>query len=338
MADTFAGRKVLITGGLGFIGSNLAHRLVALGAHVTILDSLHKDHGGNYANLAGIEDRITITLADARDSAAMNTAIQGIDYLFNCVGQVSHIDSMTDPLTDLEINTRAQLVIAESVRHHNPEVRVLHLATRQQYGRPQRLPVDETHPLAPVDVNGIHKIAGETYFLLYHAIYGLRVTSIRLSNTYGPRQLIAHNRQGFIAWFVRNNLLGNSIQLFGDGRQLRDMCYVGDAIEAMIAAACADHAIGQVYNVGGMRPYSLKEIVEMMIAITGRGAYEIVPFPSTLKAIDIGDFYTDHTKITRELGWEPLIDLREGMTQTLAFYEQHKAAYLPELFATAGQS
>jgi UDP-glucose 4-epimerase len=254
--------------------------------------------------------------------------VQGSDYLFNLAGQVSHIDSMTDPFTDLEINVRAQLSIVESCRYYNPNIRIVHSATRQQYGRPHYLPVDEAHLIEPTDVNGINKAAGEMYFMVYHRNYGLKATSLRLSNTYGPRQLIAHNRQGFIAWFIRKALLGEVIQLFDGGEQVRDMTYVEDVVQALLITGACDEAIGKVYNIGGMRPVSLKEIADTLIAVTGQGSVTSVPFPPDRKNIDIGDVYTDYTKIKTELGWEPHIDLREGLEQTIAFYRTHLEHYL----------
>lgn len=330
LADTFAGRRVLITGGLGFIGSNLAYRLVDLGARVLIVDSLIPDYGGNLFNVQAIRDEVRINIADVRDIHTMRYLVQGQDFLFNLAGQVSHIDSMTDPFTDLEINVRAQLSIVESCRYHNPRIRIVHAATRQQYGRPLYLPVDEAHLVQPTDVNGINKAAGEMYFMVYTQVYGLQATSLRLTNTYGPRQLIAHNRQGFIGWFIQKALLGEEIQLFGTGEQLRDMCYVDDTVEALLLAAANDSAIGKVYNVGGLRPVSLKEIVETLVEVAGRGSYKLVPFPPERKNIDIGDFYTDYSKIKQELGWGPRVDLREGLERTLAYYEKYQEHYLQD--------
>jgi UDP-glucose 4-epimerase len=328
LAAVFKGRRALVTGGLGFIGSNLTRRLIELGAQVLIVDSLIPDYGGNYHNIHDIRDSVKVNIADVRDIHSMRYLVQNQDFLFNLAGQVSHIDSMTDPFTDLEINVRAQLSIVESCRYYNPTIRIVHAATRQQYGRPLRLPVDETHIIHPTDVNGINKAAGEMYFMVYSQIYGLRATSLRLTNTFGPRQLIAHNRQGFIAWFIRKALLGEPFQLFGTGEQLRDMCYVDDVVNAFLLSAASEHAIGQIYNVGGPRPVTLKEIAETLIAITGRGDYTLVPFPPERRNIDIGDFYTDYTKIQTELGWSPQVDLREGLERTLAFYEQHREHYL----------
>jgi UDP-glucose 4-epimerase len=328
LADIFANRRVMITGGLGFIGSNLALRLVELGADVLIVDSLIPDYGGNLFNIEPIRERVTVNISDVRDTSSMNTLVQGQDFLFNLAGQVSHIDSMTDPYTDLEINVRAQLSIVESCRHFNPGIRIVHASTRQQYGKPMYLPVDEKHLVHPTDVNGIHKAAGEMYHMVYHEVYGLRSTSLRLTNTYGPRQLIKHNRQGFIGWFVRKALLGEEIALFGDGLQLRDMIFVDDVVDAFLMAAASDNAIGGIYNTGGIQPVSLKEIIETLIAITGRGSFKTQPFPEHLKNIDIGSYYTDSTKIQQALGWTPQVGLREGLERTLAYYEHHREHYL----------
>ncbi len=326
--DTFSGRHVLITGGLGFIGSNLTIRLVEMGAKVTVVDSLIPDYGGNLFNLQEVRDRIAVNISDVRDSHSMRYLVQDQDYLFNLAGQVSHTDSMADPFTDLEINAHAQLSIVESCRHYNPDIRIVHTSTRQQYGRPVKLPVDESHLIHPTDVNGIHKAAGEMYFMVYHAVYGLKATSLRLTNTYGPRQLIKHNRHGFMGWFLRKALLGEEILLYGDGSQLRDLCFVDDAVEALLMAAMHDDAIGQIYNVGGLRPISLKEIAETMVRLAGKGSFRTEPFPADLKPIDIGDFYADWTKVKNALGWQPKIDVEEGIRRTLAYYEKYQEHYL----------
>jgi UDP-glucose 4-epimerase len=327
--DTYRGARVMITGGLGFIGSNLARRLVDLGAEVLLVDSLIPDYGGNLFNVHDIRERVRINISDVRDRYSLRTLIDGQDYLFNMAGQVSHLDSMADPYTDLEINVRSQLTIVETCRHTNPEVRIVHAATRQQYGRPTYLPVDENHLMTPADVNGVHKIAGEAYYMLYHEVYGLRATSLRLTNTYGPRQLICHKRQGVIGWFIRLALLGEEITLYGDGSQVRDMTYVGDAVEALLMAGASDQAIGQVYNLGGLRPISLRELAETLVELAANGSrVTCVPFPSERKAIDIGDFYADYSKIERGLGWRPVVDLREGLERTLDYYRKYGEHYL----------
>ena len=325
--DFYRGRKALVTGGLGFVGSNLCRALADLGAEVLAVDSLLPDYGGNLFNLDGYEHRVRINIADVRGHG-MEYLVRGQDLLFNLAGQVSHIDSMLDPFTDLEINCRSQLWILEAVRKANPDVKIVYASTRQVYGKPTRLPVDESHLLTPTDVNGINKISGEFYHLVYHSVYGLRATVLRLTNTYGPRQLIRHSRQGFIGWFVRKVILGEEIELFGDGRQLRDFDYVDDVVDAFLRAGASDAGTGEVMNLGGERPVSLLELVELMIGLAGRGSYRLVPFPPERKKIDIGDFYADTSKVKRILGWAPRVALEEGLARTFAYYDLHKERYL----------
>ena len=325
--DFYRGRKVLVTGGLGFIGSNLCRSLADLGARVLAVDSLLPDYGGNLFNLAGYEDRVQVNIADVRGHG-MGYLVRGQDVLFNLAGQVSHIDSMTDPFTDLEINCRSQLWILEALRRNNPEARVVYAGTRQVYGKPVRLPVDESHPLNPTDVNGINKISGELYHLVYHSVYGIRACSLRLTNTYGPRQLIRHSRQGFIAWFIRKAVLGEEIEIYGDGAQKRDFDYVDDVVDAFLRAGASEGAPGQVFNLGGEAAISLLELARMLIDIAGAGSYTLVPFPEDRKRIDIGDFQSDPTKIRQALGWQPRVGLREGLERTVAYYRQHKERYL----------
>jgi UDP-glucose 4-epimerase len=325
--DFYRGRKVLVTGGLGFIGSNLCRTLADLGARVLAVDSLLPDYGGNLFNLAGYEDKVRINIADVRGHA-MEYLVQDQEVLFNLAGQVSHIDSMSDPFTDLEINCRSQLWILEAVRKRNPELKIIYAGTRQIYGKPQKLPVDETHLLNPTDVNGINKISGEFYHLVYHSVYGIRTSSLRLTNTYGPRQLIRHARQGFIGWFMRQIVLGETIQLFGDGTQRRDFDYVDDVVDAFLRAGAMDAADGQVFNLGGDSAVSLVDLVKLMIDIAGGGTFTLTPFPPERKKIDIGDFYADASKIARVLGWEPRVTLRDGLAQTIEYYRKHREQYL----------
>lgn len=325
--DFYRGRKVLVTGGLGFIGSNLCRTLADLGAEVLAVDSLLPDYGGNLFNLAGYEDRVRVNIADVRGHG-MEYLVRGQELLFNLAGQVSHIDSMSDPFTDLEINCRSQLWILEAVRKNNPALKLVYAGTRQVYGKPRYLPVDEAHLLNPTDVNGINKISGEFYHLVYHSVYGIRACSLRLTNTYGPRQLIRHSRQGFIGWFVRQALLGEEIQIYGDGRQKRDFDYVDDVVDAFLRAGATEAADGEVFNLGGAAPVSLLELAELLREVAGRGSHRLVPFPAERQRIDIGDFYADASKIKRVLGWIPRVELREGLERTLAFYREHKDRYL----------
>jgi len=317
----------MITGGLGFIGSNLAHRLVEYGADVLIVDSLIPDYGGNLFNVEDIKDRVRINVADVRDASGMNYLVRGQDYIFNLAGQVSHIDSMSDPYTDLEINCRSQLSLLEACRRNNPSVKVIYASTRQIYGVPDYLPVDEKHLLHPTDVNGINKMAGEWYHILYSNVYGIRATSLRLTNTYGPRQLMKHNRQGFIGWFIRLAIDSEEISLYGDGRQLRDLNYVEDVVEAFLLAGAMEMVNGNVYNLGGLEPVSLLHIVETLMELCPLASYRLVPFPPEKKRIDIGDYYGDYTKIRETLGWQPRVPLREGLARTIEYYRQHKERY-----------
>jgi UDP-glucose 4-epimerase len=291
------------------------------------VDSLLPDYGGNLWNLEGYEDKVRINIADVRGHG-MEYLVKGQDVLFNLAGQVSHLDSMTDPMTDLEINCRSQLSILEAVRRGNPGLKIVFAGTRQVYGKPQYLPVDEKHPLHPTDVNGINKISGEMYHLVYSEVYGIRASSLRLTNTYGPRQLIKHNRQGFIGWFMRQATLGEEIQLYGDGSQKRDFNHVDDVVDAFLRAGALEAADGRVFNLGAAPPVSLRDLAETMIALAGRGSLRLVPFPAERKKIDIGDFYADTSLVRATLGWEPRVSLREGLAKTLAFYHDHKERYL----------
>jgi UDP-glucose 4-epimerase len=324
----YLGRRVMITGGLGFIGSNLAHQLVALGAEVLIVDSLIPDYGGNLFNIADIKDSVTLNIADIRMGSTMNVLVRDCDVIFNLAGQVSHIDSMLDPHTDLEINCRAQLTMLEACRKYNRDVRVIFAGTRQVYGRPERLPVDERHLVNPADINGINKAAGEYYHLLYNNVFGVRASSLRLTNVYGPRQLIKHNRQGFIGWFIRLAMEDSEIQIFGDGSQLRDFVFVDDAADAFLRAGTADVCDGEVFNVGGEEPVSHRDLVAMLIDVAGSGRVRYVEWPADKKRIDIGSFYSDSTKFRQTTGWAPSVGLRDGLQQTIAFYRTHKDQYI----------
>ncbi len=324
--DSFDDRQVLITGGLGFIGSTLANRLVELGACVTLVDSLIPQYGGNPFNVERIKDKVTINVSDVRDQYAMNYLVQGKDYIFNLAGTLSHVDSMKDPFTDLEINCRSQLAILESCRLYNPNVKILFAGTRGQYGRADYLPVDEKHLMHPTDVNGINNMAGEWYHILYNNVYGIRATSLRLTNTYGPRHQMKHPRQGIINWFVRLVIDEEPINIFGDGRQIRDTNYVDDVVEAFLLAAISEKSNGEVFNLGGY-PAGLVEIVETLIDIYGKGSYRLVPFPQNSKAIEIGDYIADWRKMRETLGWEPKMALREGLQRTLEYYVEHRHNY-----------
>ena len=323
----FSGANVLITGGAGFIGSNLAHTLVRMQANVTLVDSFIPEYGGNLENIADIRNKVTLNIADVRDPHAMRYLVQGQDYLFNLAGQTSHMDSMTDPFTDLEINSRAQLFILESCRQHNPGIKIVFAGTRQIYGKPDYLPVDELHPIRPVDINGIHKLAGEWYHLLYNTVYDIHSTVLRLTNTYGPHMRIKDARQTFVGIWLRRLLEGQPFEVWG-GDQLRDFTYVDDCVAALLAAATSPNARGKVYNIGGDKVVSLKELADILIAVHGSGSYHLKEFPADRKKIDIGDYYSQDTLIRQELGWAPQVPLETGLATTLQYFQNRMEAYL----------
>lgn len=323
----FANKSALITGGCGFIGSNLARKLLASGAKVTIVDSLVPSYGGNLQNIADIRDQVWLNIADVRDSHAMSYLIKDQDYLFNLAGQTSHMDSMTDPYTDLEINAKAQLSILEAARQFNTSIRIVFASTRQLYGKPQYLPVDEQHPIVPVDVNGINKLAGEGYHLLYNNVYGIKSTCLRLTNTYGPGMRVKDARQTFLGIWIKQILNGQAIQVFGDGKQLRDFNYVDDVVDAILLASTRDEAIGEVINLGASEVVGLSDLAEKMVEIYGDGQWSLVPFPAERKSIDIGDYYSNWDKAHSMLGWSPSVSLSEGLKRSIDFYKSSGTYY-----------
>ncbi len=326
--DFYCGRAVMITGGLGFIGSNLARQLTALGADVLLVDSLIPDYGGNLFNIDGIEACVRVNIADVRQESTMNCLVRGRHVIFNLAGQVSHIDSMRDPYTDLEINCRSQLSLLEACRKYNPDVKVVFAGTRQVYGKPDSLPVTEQHLVRPTDVNGINKAAGENYHLLYNDVFGVRTCSLRLTNVYGPRQLVRHNRQGFIGWFTRLAVEDREIQVYGDGSQLRDFVYVDDAADAFLRAGASDACNGDVFNVGGSEPISHRDLVTLLLEVAGTGRVRYVEWPPEKKRIDIGSFYADSSKFRAAVGWEPRVSLRDGLAASVAYYRQYLDRYI----------
>lgn len=323
----FRDKKVLITGGLGFIGSNLAFRLVELGACATLLDSLVPEYGGNLFNIAGIEEKVRVNISDVRDAHSMRYLVRDQDYLFNLAGQTSHMDSMENPYTDLEINCRSQISILEACRQHNPRIKVVFASTRQIYGKPDSLPVNEDHAQRPVDVNGINKMAGERYHILYNNVFGVRTCALRLTNTYGPRMRVKDARQTFLGIWIRLLVEGKTFEVW-EGRQLRDFTYVDDAVEALLLAASSESANGQTWNLGGDCVVSLKELADLLVEANGSGGYSVRSYPPDRKRIDIGDYYADYSRIRSALGWKPQVSLRSGLERTLNYYRKHLEQYL----------
>jgi len=323
----FAGARCLITGGLGFIGSNLAHRLVALGARVLIVDSLIPSYGGNLFNIADIRDRVHVNISDVRDPNSMEYLVRGQDYIFNLAGQIGHLESMEDPQTDLRINTEGPLTVLEACRRSNPTAKVLYASTRTVYGPPQALPVTEQHPIEPMDNNAVSNRAGELYHQLYHRVYGVPTVCLRLTNTYGPRQMMKDTKgqYSFIYYWIRRVLDGEPLQIMG-GHQVRDYTYVDDCVEALLLAAASPKAAGEVYNLGG-EAMSHPELADLLIELAGGGSKQVVPLPEERRAIDQGRVYLGYAKIERELGWRPKTGLREGLARTIAYYRKHRDHY-----------
>ncbi|MAH25477.1 MAG: NAD-dependent epimerase [Opitutae bacterium] len=328
MVNLLIGKKILITGGIGFIGSNLARKLVDLNNQVTVIDSLIPEYGGNLRNLHDIQDKITFSLSDVRDVGVINNLIKGHDYLFNLAGQTSHMDSMHDPITDLDINAKAQLSILEACRKYNPGIRIVFASTRQIYGKPKYFPVDEKHPLHPVDVNGINKIAGEQYHILYQKVYGIASAVLRLTNTYGPRMRIKDARQTFLGIWIRNLLQGKPIQVFGDGKQRRDYNYVEDVLDALLIAATDKNAIGKVYNLGAPDPLCLEDTAKIMCQAIECSDYQMIPFPEDRKAIDVGDFICDYSAFRDQFGWEPKVNFEDGIQLSLEYFRSEIEHYI----------
>jgi len=322
----YSGASVLITGGLGLIGSAIARRLVALGAEVLLVDSMIPEYGGNLANIADIHDRVAVNIADIRGGYGLRHLLKGRDFLFNLAAQTSHLDSMSSPEVDLATNCTAQLQLLEACREVNPGIAIVHAGTRQIYGRPEYLPVDERHRLRPVDVNGVNKMAGEAYHLLYCDVYGIRTRSLRLTNVYGPGMRIKDARQTFIGIWLRRVIEDEPFEVWG-GEQHRDLLYVEDAADAFLYAAITPAAEGLALNVGG-EAVSLAALAEALIAANDGGEYVIREFPAERRRIDVGDFLIDDSRFRSLSGWQPRVGIAEGLRRSLVYYRSRVASYL----------
>ena len=325
--EAYAGTRAVITGGLGLIGSAIARRLVGLGAEVLLVDNMVPEYGGNLVNIADICDRVRVNIADIRGGYALPHLLAGQDFVFNLAAQTSHLDSMSAPEHDLAINCTAQLQLLEACRAVNPGIVIVHAGTRQIYGRPEYLPVDEHHPLRPVDVNGVNKMAGEAYHLLYHDVYGIKTCSLRLTNIYGPGMRIKDARQTFLGIWLRRIIEGEPFEVWG-GEQRRDLLYVDDAADAFLYAALTPEAQGLALNVGGGDPVSLTALAHAMIEANGGGRYEIREFPPERKRIDVGDFLIDDDRFRTLTGWRPQVGIAEGLRRSLEYYRSRLASYI----------
>src|SRR3990167_8213460 len=322
----YKNRHILITGGLGFIGSNLAIKLANVGAKVIILDALLPSFGGNIFNISPIKNEVKIIIGDMRDEKTIKKVVRDKQIIFNLAGTLSHIDSMTNPFEDLDINCRAQLCLLEACRKYSRDVKIVFAGTRNQYGKALYLPVDEKHIQEPTDINGINTIAAEKYHLLYNRIYGIRTVSLRMTNTFGPRHQMKHSKQGVLNWFVRLLMDGKKVGLFGDGSQIRDVNYIDDVIDALLLLASSNKSNNQAYNLGG-QPVTLKSFVETAIKILGEGEYKTVPFPNDRKAIEVGNYVADIKKINTDVGWKPKVTIEEGVQRTIDYYKNYMRAY-----------
>ncbi|MEO8054191.1 MAG: NAD-dependent epimerase/dehydratase family protein [Acidobacteriota bacterium] len=322
----FRGSRVLVTGGAGFIGSNLAIALVELGARVAAVDAMIPGYGGNRFNLEPVAGSVALEVADIRDAEAMARAVRGADIVFHLAGQMDHVLSLTDPFPDIDINIRGTTVLMEALKLHNPSARVVYTGTRGEYGSADSLPVSEDAPTNPRGLHEISNLAAAKIVTMYGHVHEIRGTVLRLSNIYGPRGQMRHSRYGVVNWFVRLALDGETLLVFGDGTILRDFLYVDDCVEAILLAASSDAAVGQVLNVGGGEPMTFREVAETLAALTG-ARWEFAPFSAERKAQEPGDFYSDISKIGRVLGWRPRKTLREGLERTLGFYRTNKPRY-----------
>jgi len=325
--DAFKDARVLITGGLGFLGSSLAIALVNQGAHVTLMDNMLPGHGANPFNIEPIRERVAVSFSDIRDANVMNYLVQGQDFIFHLAGQVDHVLSLTDPYPDIDINIRGAATVVEACLHHNPSVCLIYTGTRGQYGEATKLPVDENAPTQPKVLEEISNLTAEKIILMYHHVHKVQSVLLRLTNTYGPRGQMKHPRYGVVNWFIRQVIDGETLKVFGDGKILRDFLYVDDCIEALLMCALCDHAYGEIFNIAAGIPTNFVELATTLVEVAGSGHWAFAPFSPERAAQEPGDFYADITKITQIVGWQPHASLRDGLAQSIDYYRQHKSYY-----------
>lgn len=330
-AKSFAGKSVLITGGMGFIGSNLAIRLVELGANVTIMDSMIPDYGGNEFNINPIKDRVRINYCDIRDENAVAYLVKNQDFVFHLAGQVCHLMSLSNPFPDIEINITGTAILMEALRKHNKNAVVVYTGTRGQYGPSVSLPVNEEAPTNPKGIYEISNLSAEKIIKVYNDVHGIRSVLLRLSNIYGPRSQMKHSRFGVANWFVRVALDDDTMKVFGDGSIVRDFLYSDDCIDAMLMSAITEAAYGEIFNVGSDIPVTFLELVQAITKVAKQGKWELAEFSAERKAQEPGDFYSDVKKIERVVGWKPTTSLEDGLAKTIEYYRKYREQYwIPE--------
>lgn len=327
VAPELKGKRVLVTGGLGFIGSNLVHRCLELGARVTVYDCLDPRSGGNMHNLHGIENAVEVVLNDIRNFEGLCACIRGQDVLFHCAAYTSHPNSMREPIIDIDVNCKGTLHVLEAARRFNPEAKIVHVGSSTQIGRMNRKPIDEEHSEFPIDMYSANKTASEKYVLVYANAYQMHATVVRLANTFGPRSNIRTPDFGFMNYFIGLGLKGKDLPVYGDGAQMRNVSYVGDVVAALVAAATIDASDGQAFFAVSDQQYTVREIADTIAKHVG-GQVRSVPWPAERAAIEIGDAVISNAKIARMLGWQPACGLESGLQQTRKFFAPSLSHYL----------
>ena len=325
--DSFKNKEILITGGLGFIGSNLAIKLVEMGAAVTLLDVMIEGLGGNLFNIESIKNKANVNFSDIRDENSMNNIVRNKDYIFHLAGQNDHVLSLSNPFPDIDINVKGSLVLLEACKKHNRNVTLIYTGTRGEYGSAIKLPVNEDAPINPRGVYELTSLTAQKLFKIYNDNYGVRSVTLRLTNIYGKKAQMKHSRFGVANWFIRQALDDEVINVFGDGSILRDFLYADDAVNALLMSAVCKNAHGEVFNVGRDKPSSFLELAKNIVDVAGSGSWKLAPFTPERAAQEPGNFYSDVSKIKKIIGWEPKTELREGLKETINYYKQFKKYY-----------
>jgi len=327
LTECFKDKKILITGGLGFIGSNLAIKLYGLGAKITILDGMIEGHGGNVFNIDPIKKSVHVHFSDIRNRKTINYIVRDKDFIFHLAGQNDHVLSLRDPFPDIDINIKGSAVLLEACKNFNKEAKLIYTGTRGEYGVATQLPVNEETPINPKGIYELSSLAAQKLFKIYHDNHGIRSVALRLTNIYGERAQMKHDRFGVINWFIRQAINNDTISVFGDGSIMRDFLYVDDAVDAILMCAQENSAYGELFNVGHDKPYSFLEAAKTIVRIAGSGEWALAPFSPERLAQEPGDYYSDIKKIKNTVGWEPRTDLEKGLEKTIIFYQKYQRHY-----------